>query len=165
MTAIGPYYTWYSSRSRVSYPIQPTQIESGMLLDVFYASKNKPEEKSKISVARKYIILVLHPRWISENGKDYFLHALTLEYIKGPDFYKFTEDIGLSYAENFKKIKKLRVPKFDMRKEEAKKFYLTEVKIRMLNKRQSLSTLDFSLNIFPPFLEKYNNIIFQIFPY
>lgn len=105
-------------------------LESGLVLDAFYTPKDTGG-KTKIQAGRRYILLVLHPR-IAPRGKDTkYMHALVLDSMPVPVFERFAKDIGVEYSEKFKKVKKLKIPKFDMDKDEAKTFYLTEVKNKL----------------------------------
>ena len=99
-------------------PFPKNAIEKGMVVKLRYRAESRKK------ILKEYIILVLNKNF---KGK---LHALSLEHVKEKTFIDLAEDVGIVYAKNIIRYKKLNIPKLLMGRS-SRRFYHQKLKKHM----------------------------------
>ena len=123
----GKYYSYYDSRSKKLIRINRVKLESGMICQILYRSKDKITKR--LNPAKLYYVLILHPSYFSNN--KYRTHCLRLDNIQPNYFEKLIEDVGLVESKTVLKIKKFKLDQLLLYENKAKMFYLSKLKANM----------------------------------
>ena len=80
-------------------PFSKYSLEKGMIMKMRYRAASHKK------ILKEYVILVLNKNWKKK------IHALSLEHVPEKTFINLAEDVGIVYAKNIIKYKKLNIPK------------------------------------------------------
>lgn len=116
MALRGTFFSHYSRHVEKRYNVNRNNLESGMMVELFYKPKNKP--------IKNYIGILLHTGFESHGSTK--LHFLTVEDVQPRHFNDFVKNVGLEDSTYFKDVRKLKIEKLFI--EEEQKFYITEIR-------------------------------------
>jgi len=145
----GKYYANYLRRVINRYPINRSNLETGMIIEIKYNSSKKP--------AKNYLGLLLH-KGIDEND-TVKLHFLTLEYMQPRYFKDFVKEVGIESSKYFKITKNKNIRKLLMEENNSKDFYNLKIKngiddifknayrVFDVNKIITINTIDFKFEV------------------
>ena len=103
--------------------IQLSRLEKGMVVKARYNPKVGDIRKG----AQEYMLLILNPTWQKK------VHALSLDAFSNVRLNQLAEDVGLVYIPQFKKKRKVNIPKLEMRTS-SQRFYASFLKKDMSTK-------------------------------
>jgi hypothetical protein len=119
----GKYYNQYIRCIKRRFNIPKGNLESGMLVELRYYTRNKTTKKP--NPVRKYLVLILHP-----NYKKY-IHCLRLDNVKPLFFKRLYEKTGIVTCDYNSKCERLNVKQLLLEQKDAKKFYIKELRPKM----------------------------------
>ena len=118
MAVRGTFFAHYSRRVKKRYNVNRNNLESGMMVELYYKPKDKP--------IKQYIGILLHKGFDSHGSTK--LHFLTVEDMQPRHFDGFVDQVGLEESTYFKNVKKLKLSKLLTEEKEAQKFYIQEIR-------------------------------------
>ena len=103
--------------------IQLARLEKGMIVKARYNPKDGDVRRG----AQEYMLLILNPIWQKK------VHALSLDAFSNVRLNQLAEDVGLVYIPQFKKKRKVNIPKLEMRTS-SQRFYASFLRKDMSTK-------------------------------
>lgn len=123
-------YLYQHHRNTVkALPFSVSALEKGMIIRMRYRAESHKR------ITKEYIILILN-----RNFKEK-IHALSLENMNEKTFIDLAEDVGIVYAKNIIRYKKLNIPKLLMERS-SRRFYHQKLKKHMKDYGDSYRTFN-----------------------